>query len=329
MAERATRGQGAEAGGGGARAMRRSPKNSNKPTGGKTKPAKQAGASKFSKKTIALVYDFDGTLSPRPMQEYAFLPKIGIDPAQFWKESNAVAKEHKADPLITYMHLLYKKAKEAGVRIDREDLVAQGRDVELFPGVLEWFDAIEDYTKIRAESHGITLRHYLISSGLTEIVEGTPIYHHFHNVFASEYWFDAYDLPYPKRVITDTGKTQYLFRINKGVEDLGETINEHMAEAERPIPFSNMIYFGDGDTDVPSMAVTRKSGGHAIAVHPPKKDRKKCVDLFKAGRIDFFAPADYRRGSDLFNRTCLLIDRILADIRVEEEMWKVAKSAKS
>ncbi|KUO57730.1 MAG: hypothetical protein APF80_02480 [Alphaproteobacteria bacterium BRH_c36] len=328
MAERATRGQGAEASSGGATSERRT-KAAAKSGGARTQPEKSSGSAKFAKKTIALVYDFDGTLSPRPMQEYAFLPQIGIDPAQFWAESNRVAKEHKADPLITYMHLLYKKAKEAGVRIDREDLVAQGRDVELFPGVLEWFDTIEDYTSIRAQSHGITLRHYLISSGLTEIVEGTPIYHRFHNVFASEYWFDAYDLPYPKRVITDTGKTQFLFRINKGVEDLGETINEHMSEAERPIPFSNMIYFGDGDTDVPSMAVTRKNGGHAIAVHPPGKGRKKCVDLFNAGRIDFFAPADYRRGSDLFNRTCLLIDRILADIRVAEERWKVAKSAKA
>lgn len=281
----------------------------------------------FEKKTIALVYDFDGTLSPRPMQEYAFMPKIGVDPGAFWAESNRIAQAEGADPLITYMHLLYKKAKEAGIRIDRADLVAQGADVELFAGVLEWFDEIENYIRLRTESRGVTLRHYLISSGLQEIVEGTPIYDKFHNVFASEYWFEAYDLPYPKRVITDTGKTQYLFRINKGVEDLGEHINQHMPENIRPIPFSNMIYFGDGDTDVPSMAVMRKNGGHAVAVHPPGKDRVKCVDLFKAGRIDFFAPADYRRGSDLFKRTCLLLDRMLADIRIEEERWRLTTGA--
>jgi hypothetical protein len=126
-------------------------------------------------------------------------------------------------------------------------------------------------------------------------------------------------------VITDTGKTQYLFRINKGVENLGESINEHMPEGARPIPFSNMIYFGDGDTDVPSMAVMRKNGGYAVAVHGAGKAREKCVDLFKAGRCDFFAPADYRRGSDLFRRTCLLLDRILADIRVREEMWTLER----
>jgi haloacid dehalogenase-like hydrolase len=295
--------------------------------GGKRASPKPKG--QFDKKTIALVYDFDGTLSPRPMQEYAFLPKIGVEAKEFWAESNRVAKSQGADPLITYMHLLYKKAKERGVRIDRADLVAQGRDVELFPGVSDWFGTIAEYVKIRAESKGVTLRHYLISSGLTEIVEGTPIYKNFHNVFASEYWFEAYDLPYPKRVITDTGKTQYLFRINKGIEDLGESINHHMPEGERPIPFSNMIYFGDGDTDVPSMAVVRKNGGHAIAVHPAGgKAKAKCIDLFKAGRCDFFAVADYRRGSDLFKRTCLLIDRMLADISVQEEIWRVRRGVR-
>jgi len=286
----------------------------------------RAPAPKFDKKTIALVYDFDGTLSPRPMQEYAFLPQVGADPAAFWAESNALAKSARADPLITYMHLMYKKAKERGVRIDRRDLVAQGERVAFFPGVEAWFDSIGGYVKSHAQSHGVQLRHYLISSGLSEIVEGTPIYKRFHNVFASEYWFEAYDLPYPKRVITDTGKTQYLFRINKGVEDLGLSINQHMPETERPIPFGNMIYFGDGDTDVPSMAVMRKNGGHAVAVYPPGKSKAKCVELFNAGRCDFFAPADYRTGSDLFRRTCLLLDRVLADIRVEEERWRLGRA---
>lgn len=290
----------------------------------KTKPAET-----FNKKTIALVYDFDGTLSPRPMQEYSFLPQLGIEAKAFWDECTQVARAQGADPLITYMHLMYKKAKEKGLRIDRADLVRQGASVELFPGVETWFDAIADYIKIRAESAGVELRHYLVSSGLTEIIEGTKIRPHFHNVFASEYWFDAYELPYPKRVITDTGKTQYLFRINKGIEDLGESINAHMPEEQRPIPFRNMIYFGDGETDVPSMALMRKSGGHAIAVHPAEKGRgyETCLDLFRAGRVDFYATADYRRGSDLFKRTCLLLDRMLADIAVQEEVWKVGRGA--
>jgi phosphoserine phosphatase len=306
---------------------RRKPGRESPATATQDEGRRRAAAPKFDRKTIALVYDFDGTLSPRPMQEYAFLPQIGADAAAFWAESNALAKQTGADPLITYMHLMYRKAKEKGVRIDRADLVAQGRQVELYPGVEDWFDAIGAYVKSHTQSHGVHLRHYLVSSGLTEIVEGTSIYRRFHNVFASEYWFEAYDLPYPKRVITDTGKTQYLFRINKGVEDLGESINQHMPEAARPIPFGNMVYFGDGDTDVPSMAVMRKNGGYAVAVYPAgkSKGRAKCVDLFKAGRCDFFAPADYRDGSDLFRRTCLLLDRILADIRVQEERWRLSR----
>ena len=270
------------------------------------------------KNTIALIYDFDGTLSPRPMQEYSFLPKIGEDPQAFWAEVNAFAREHQADNLITYMHLMYKKAKARGIRIDREDLVAQGRSVELFPGVTGWFDAIAEYVHVRAETP-VEIKHYLVSSGLKEIIEGTSIYPRFANVFASEYFFEAYDLPFPKRVITDTGKTQYLFRINKGIEDLGRSINSHMPEAQRPVPFAQMVYFGDGDTDVPSMAVMRKSGGYAIAVHPPGAPASKCADLYAAGRVDFYAAADYSRASELFRRTCLILDRILAEIRIAEE----------
>lgn len=271
------------------------------------------------KKVVALVYDFDGTLSPKPMQEYAFLPKLGIEPQDFWAECGRVSKAERADALITYMHLMYKKAKEKGVRIDRADLVAQGKKVELYPGVEAWFDAMHAYVKKRSGDAGITVKHYLVSSGLTEIIEGTKIYRHFANVFASEYWFEAYDLPFPKRVISDTGKTQFLFRINKGIEDLGQSINAHMPDDERPIPFSNFIYFGDGDTDVPSMALLKKNGGHAIAVHGPGESEKKCIELFKAGRCDFYAGADYRKGSDLWKRTCLLLDRIIADVKVRDE----------
>lgn len=281
-------------------------------------------ASKSAKNIIALVYDFDGTLSPKPMQEYTVLPKIEEDPKAFWAEANALARKHDADILITYMHLMYRKAKERGVRIDRDDLVALGRDVELFKGVETWFDEIEAYIKLRAETQ-VEIRHYLISSGLAEIIEGTGIFKRFHNVFASEYLFEAYEVPYPKRVISDTGKTQYLFRINKGLEDPKQSINSHMPEKLRPIPFSNMVYFGDGETDVPSMAVTRKNGGHAIAVHTPGRSRARCVELFSAGRCDFFAPADYRRGSELFKRTCLLMDRILADLRLREEKTRLEK----
>ncbi|MGI9406277.1 MAG: HAD family hydrolase [Hyphomicrobiaceae bacterium] len=292
-----------------------------KPKRGKAKSPPAA----FAKKTIALVYDFDGTLSPKPMQEYGFLPKIGEEPAVFWSEVNEKAKTEGADGMIVYMLLMYKKARERGIEINRDELVALGAHVELFEGVEAWFDEINEYISLRAETD-VTVRHYLISSGLREIVEGTSIHARFDNVFASEYFFEPYETPFPKRVVTDTNKTQYLFRINKGIEDLGKSINQHMPESERPIPFSNMIYFGDGETDVPSMAVTRQNGGSAVAVHPPGEADDKCRMLYEAHRVDFYAAADYRRGSDLFRRTCLLIDRILSDIRVKEERWRLEQS---
>ena len=226
------------------------------------------------------------------------------------------------------MHLLYKKAKAEGVRIDRDDLVAQGKHVELYPGVEGWFDEIGDYVKKHAQSHGVALRHYLVSSGLTEIIEGTRSTSASTTCSRREYWFEAYDLPYPKRVITDTGKTQYLFRINKGIEDLGESINAAHARGTRPIPFSNMIYFGDGDTDVPSMAVMRKNGGHAIAVHSAGQGaRQSASTCSRPAAAISSRRADYRRGSDLFKRTCLLLDRILADIRVQEEVRVLSGAA--
>lgn len=294
----------------------------------KTSPTPRRKSASYDKKTIALVYDFDCTLSPKPMQEYTFLPTIGQNPKTFWKEVGEEARKHEADLLLTYMRLMYKKAKEAGIEIRRNDLRDLGSKVELFKGVDKWFDAINSYVSEKAGS-SVKVRHYLISSGLKDIIEGTSIYKQFHNVFAAEYFFEAYDLPFPKRVITDTCKTQYLFRINKGIEDLNQSINSHMAEDNRPIPFANMIYFGDGDTDVPSMTVTRKNGGHAVAVYPPKAKRNKCVELFKADRVDFFAPADFSKGQDLFRRTCILLDHIVAGIKIEEERWRLSRESRA
>lgn len=303
-----------------------------KPKTSKKQPARKrmSKAETPAQNIIALIYDFDGTLCPKNMQEYAFLPKIKINPKTFWKEVETLSIERDAEPLITYMHLMYQKAQEKGVHILRDDLVAQGREIEFCPGVEDWFALMDAYVKERTDTgtgtgagKGVEVRHYLISSGLKEIVEGTSIYDKFYNVFASEYYFDAYQLPYPKRVITDTSKTQYLFRINKGVEDVNKTINSHMPVEERPIPFSQMIYFGDGETDVPSMAVTRQNGGAAIAVYPKSRTPKICKTLFEVGRVDFYAEADYRVNSKLYQRTIMLIDRILCNIRIENERAKL------
>ncbi|MBL8513329.1 MAG: haloacid dehalogenase-like hydrolase [Betaproteobacteria bacterium] len=273
--------------------------------------------------TIAMVYDFDGTLSPQPMQEYTVLPKIGVKPAEFWERVHKEATDTGSDPMLTYMRLmmeaLYKKDE---VRITQDDFRAMASQIKYFPGVEGWFERVDAYVKHR--SAGKTrVAHYIISAGQKEILEGVSIRKHFKQVYASEYHFNQYGVAtFPKLLITDTSKTQFLFRINKGREAISESINEHMPDAERPIPFSNIIYLGDGMTDVPSMALTKKSGGHTVAVYNPKlpKSRATCTRLLDAGRVDFIAPADYRATSKLMKRVVLLLDSVIAGIAYAEEV---------
>ncbi len=169
------------------------------------------------------------------------------------------------------------------------------------------------------------LHHYVISAGQKEILDGVSIRRHFRRIYASEYHFNHHGVAtFPKLLVTDTLKTQFLFRINKGKEAVVESINEHMPEAERPIPFQNMIYVGDGMTDVPSMALTKKNGGHTVAVYGKRKERQKdiCVRLLEAGRADFIAEADYRKGSKLAKRMGLLLDAVISDIAYRREAFE-------
>ena len=281
--------------------------------------------SKQSKNIIALIYDFDGTLSPLPMQEYTVLPELGIKPEDFWRDVGREVERTGGEAIITYMRMMFERAEEKKVHIDRAKLKELGRKVPYFKGVEEWFGLINDYIKTRSKGQ-VETRHYIVSSGLREILEGVSIYKEFHNIFASEYFFDHHGrASYPNRVITDTTKTQYLFRINKGVEDLTKSINSHMPIKERPIPFANMIYYGDGLTDVPSMAVTRSNGGHSVAVYTPGKSKKSCQLLFDEKRCDFHAPADYSKDSDLHRRTLLILDKVIADILLQKELSSLAK----
>ena len=287
-----------------------------------TKSAKSAKPS-FAQNTIAMVYDFDGTLSPQPMQEYTVLPKIGVEPKAFWKQVHDEADATGSDPMLTYMRLMMERLyKNDDVRVTRDDFAAMASGIQYFPGVEDWFPRINAYVKARG--HGrVKVQHYIISAGQKEILDGVSIRKHFKQIYASKYHFNQYGIAtFPKRLITDTSKTQFLFRINKGKENLSESINEHMPESERPIPFSNMIYLGDGMTDVPSMALAKKSGGHAVAVYNPrvKKTKATCVGLLGAGRVDFIAPADYRASAKLNQRVCLLLDSVIAGIAYAEEV---------
>lgn len=278
----------------------------------------------FFQNTIALVYDFDGTLSPQPMQEYTVLPKIGIEPREFWAMVNREARETESDPMLVYMRHIIEALDRVKVDVKREDFAAMARAIEYFPGVTTWFARMNAYVRRRSRAQ-VKLRHYLISAGQREILEGVSIRGHFKRIYASEYHFNHHGVAtFPKLLVTDTLKTQFLFRINKGREAVTESINEHMPEAERPIPFPNMIYLGDGMTDVPSMALTKKSGGHSVAVYDPRGDkgRATCVKLLDAGRADFIAEADFRKSSKLSRRVELLLDAIIADVAYRREAFQ-------
>src|SRR5512141_2791076 len=282
-----------------------------------------AVAASFFQNTIALVYDFDGTLSPQPMQEYTVLPKIGVAPAEFWAMVNREARETESDPMLVYMRHIIEALERVRVDVKREDFAAMARAIEYFPGVATWFTRMNAYVRRRSKG-AVKLQHYLISAGQKEILDGVSIRKHFKRVYASEYHFNHHGVgTFPKLLVTDTLKTQFLFRINKGLELVTDSINEHMPEAERPIPFANMIYVGDGMTDVPSMALTKKSGGHTVAVYDRgrRTGRATCVKLLNAGRADFIAEADYRRDSKLSRRVQLLLDAIIAGIAYRREAF--------
>ena len=277
----------------------------------------------FFQDTIALVYDFDGTLSPQPMQEYTVLPKIGVEPRAFWDKVNREARETESDQMLVYMRHIIESLEQSKLDVKRADFAAMARRIKYFPGVPTWFARINGY--VRRRSRGAArIQHYLISAGQREILEGASIRRHFKRIYASEYHFNHHGVAtFPKLLVTDTLKTQFLFRINKVREAVTESINEHMPEGQRPIPFQNIIYVGDGMTDVPSMALTKKNGGHSIAVYGrDDRGRSTCVKLLHAGRVDFVAEADYRAGSRLTRRVELLLDAIVADIAYRREAWQ-------
>jgi len=281
----------------------------------------------FIQDIVALIYDFDGTLSPQPMQDYTVLPMLGIKPAAFWEEVNRQSEDLGEESMLTYMRLLLEKAQQGNLRIGREEFKKLGREVKYFRGVETWFNRINHFVA-KAGDGRVNVRHYIISAGLKEILDGISVRKHFHNVFASEYHYNQDQLAtFPKLLVTDTTKTQFLFRINKGKERLTESINTHMPHGERPIPFGNIIYIGDGETDVPSMAVTRQSGGNAIAVFKAGKAERElktqatCKELLAAGRVNFIAPADYSSGSVLERRVHILLRSVIARIEYERELF--------
>jgi hypothetical protein len=266
---------------------------------------------------LAIAYDFDGTLAPGNMQEHSFIPDLGITKQAFWKRVKSIAREHDMDEILSYMYLMLREADNRGVPISKRSFAGHGKDLPLYPGVAEWFSRINRYGKDKA----VKVRHYIISSGLREMIAGTNIAKEFDFIFASGFMYDQHEVAkWPALAVNYTNKTQHLFRINKGIINSydNERINKFVAEPDRPIPFSNMVYIADGETDIPSMKMVKYQGGYAVAVYDLHKrktasrpsPKQTCLTLLKQNRADFALPADYREGQDLDSLIKSIIDRI-------------------
>ncbi len=271
----------------------------------------------------AIAYDFDGTLAPGNMQEHSFLPSLGIEKEEFWAEANRIAADNDMDGILAYMQLMLQKASKSNVRVMRQDFENFGREIRFFDGVESYFDRINAF----ALNRGILLEHHIISSGLREFIAGTPIARHFSNIFASGFKYDLNgEAQWPALAINYTNKTQYLFRINKGINNSYDNnlINRHIPENQKPVPFNRMIYIGDGETDVPAMKMMKYQGGATVAVYSPEVEpvegrqtsHQQCKELIAQNRVDYIAPADFTEGSQLDCTIKLLIERI----RINEEL---------
>lgn len=254
-------------------------------------------------KRTAIIYDYDGTLAHGNIQENSFLPDIGMSTKSFWDEVKQIAKDNDADEILVYMQLMLSKAKEKGLDINKKTLRDYGMSSQLFSGLKDnaWFERINKF----GEEQNLKIEHYIISSGTQEMIEGSPIADQFKAIFASRYMYDeSENAIWPSLAINYTTKTQFLFRINKGIDNVwdNKAINAFMPEKERPIPFSRMIFVGDGETDIPAMKMTSHYGGHSIAAYDPKPNERsldKIHSLISDDRVNFVAPADYSADSQM------------------------------
>ena len=271
---------------------------------------------KEDRPVVAICYDFDRTLSPDDMQAQGFIQKVGYDVAEFWKESNRLARENGMDSNLAWMYLMITKA--AGrTPMTRESLREYGSKVRLFPGVRHWFRRIREF----GLRNSVIVEHYIISSGLREMIEGTPVGGEFEKIYASSFYFDGEGVArWPAQAINYTGKTQFLFRIAKGVLDVNDPgVNDSFPPEKIRVPFRNMIYIGDSDTDIPCMKLVSTNGGHPIGVYDTRtQDKTKVWKMMREKRIRYFAPADYNNGSDLDSLVKDIIRRTAMNERLEE-----------
>ena len=265
---------------------------------------------------IALMYDFDNTLSTEDMQDYSFIPSLGFTVPEFWALANDFGRRERMDGILAYMFTMMREAERRGRPLTRQQLTESGRDIKLFTGVEEWFSRINAF----GAQLGVQVEHYIISSGLREIIEGCSISKEFKEIFASEFYYDENGVAaWPKLSVNYTSKTQFVYRINKGVLDVSDdkTLNDSMPDDSKRVPFTNMIYIGDGLSDVPCMKMMQSYGGASIAVY--KEMTQGVKDLLERERVDFIYPADYRAGSALDKTMKNILRRMAtADALAEE-----------
>ena len=267
----------------------------------------------YNKRTkVALVYDFDGTLSPGNMQEYGFIQALGKSPEEFWGKSNSISEEQEMNGILAYMKIMIDEARKAGISLKRESFVEFGRNIELYPGVREWFALVNSYGAER----GVKVEHYIISSGLVEMIEGSPIGGEFKKIFASAFLYnDKGNAVWPAVAVDFTTKTQFLFKITKGIMDIADNrrVNASVPDEDKPVPFSNMIYVGDGTTDIPCMKIVKMFHGNAIAVYNNESKRAYAQQLLSEDRVNFIAPTDYTASGAMFAMVRAIIDKVKAE----------------
>ena len=246
---------------------------------------------------IAFLYDFDKTLCTTDMQDYSFIPSLGYTPKEFWAIANEFGWGNHMDALLAYMYTMIDECRKKNIRLERDYLVRCGNGIVLFPGVRDWFARINAF----GAELGVEVEHYVLSSGLKEIIEGSGIAHEFKEIYACEFLYGGDGLAmWPKLDVNFTNKTQFVYRINKGVLDVANDrdLNASMPDDSKRVPFTNMIYVGDGLSDVPCMKMMRAYGGQAVAVYQDS-NRAAVENLLSGGRVDFIFPADYREGTIL------------------------------
>lgn len=273
----------------------------------------------MKKPIVALIYDFDGTLSPGNMQEFGFIQAVDSTPEEFWRMSDSIAIGQDASNVLAYMKLMFDSARAKGIKLRREEFKAFGKHIELFEGVREWFKLINRY----GVAHGVQVEHYINSSGLKEIIEGSPIAGEFKHIFAGTFIYDDKgEAEWPGIAVDYTAKTQFLFKISKGIFSMRDNkqVNSSVADDKKRIPFKHMIYFGDGDTDVPCMKIVGMFGGHSIAVYNPGNEKKRATafKLKRQGRVAFATPAVYTADSRAYKVVCAIIDKIKADYTLQQ-----------